>query len=530
MKKELYLIAILFFGLACNPSSSTDPGLDDQGVIEDSGISDTLCGGPCTSPPASYCDDDKTRVYYDSDGHCVEGQCVYTKQTETCSEQCISGVCGDPIELYVDANNSGNEDGTIQAPYRTISAALASTANPAFIFVAQGNYQEELDIRGRAIELTGGYLGASTADYKAGKSGDFTTYEPTTQITRVDAPIGPTVRVSQTGALKLSGMIITGAGRGVECETSSLAIFDSQIKGNHVPELNGGGVFTSECTFFMENSIVSENIGLRGGGIATEGGKIGLEDNDITNNEGKGDHGGGLYLVSGDLTFYKNRVEGNSVGISVGYGWGGGIALIGMKGSLSYNTVSANKATTYGSGVFVDDGSIVSLKNELYFENYCADGGAAIYVDGLNETTFSKAEFINITVADHQCQGGLGQGILVEASDVKIRNAIFWNNGPSEIFLASGTLDIRYSNAPTQEQGEGNISQAPLFVVDDNAKYHLRSKAGHWDGSDWVNDSETSPCIDSGDPNDSFSSEQTPNGGRINMGVYGGTAQASRSE
>ncbi|MCK4627814.1 MAG: PD40 domain-containing protein [Sedimentisphaerales bacterium] len=46
----------------------------------------------------------------------------------------------------------------------------------------------------------------------------------------------------------------------------------------------------------------------------------------------------------------------------------------------------------------------------------------------------------------------------------------------------------------------------------------------------WVVDDETSPCIDGGDPATYPMDEPNPNGGRINMGAYGGTGQASKSE
>jgi hypothetical protein len=45
----------------------------------------------------------------------------------------------------------------------------------------------------------------------------------------------------------------------------------------------------------------------------------------------------------------------------------------------------------------------------------------------------------------------------------------------------------------------------------------------------WVKDDVTSPCIDSGDPGSPVADEPFPNGGRINMGAYGGTAEASKS-
>ena len=46
----------------------------------------------------------------------------------------------------------------------------------------------------------------------------------------------------------------------------------------------------------------------------------------------------------------------------------------------------------------------------------------------------------------------------------------------------------------------------------------------------WVLDDATSPCVDTGDPAADFASERRPNGGRLNVGAYGGTAFASMSE
>ena len=48
--------------------------------------------------------------------------------------------------------------------------------------------------------------------------------------------------------------------------------------------------------------------------------------------------------------------------------------------------------------------------------------------------------------------------------------------------------------------------------------------------SGWVFDyCANSPCIDAGDPGDSVGGETQPHGDKINMGAYGGTAQASKS-
>jgi len=64
-----------------------------------------------------------------------------------------------------------------------------------------------------------------------------------------------------------------------------------------------------------------------------------------------------------------------------------------------------------------------------------------------------------------------------------------------------------------------------------NGDYHLKSQAGRWDpvAESWVRDEVTSPCIDAGDPTGPIGHEPFPTGGIVNMGAYGGTAEASKS-
>ena len=59
--------------------------------------------------------------------------------------------------------------------------------------------------------------------------------------------------------------------------------------------------------------------------------------------------------------------------------------------------------------------------------------------------------------------------------------------------------------------------------------YHLKSENGRWSGVQWINDTDTSPCVDAGDPTSDYSNEPTPNGNRVNIGAFGNTAEASKS-
>jgi len=129
-------------------------------------------------------------------------------------------------------------------------------------------------------------------------------------------------------------------------------------------------------------------------------------------------------------------------------------------------------------------------------------------------------------------------------------NCILWDNsGPngSQIYANNNTLFISYSNVQGGWPGLGNIDAVPLFVregywdlngtpedPDDDffveGDYHLKSESGRWDpnSESWVIDSVTSPCIDTGNPGCELGEEPLSiHNVRINMGAYGGTADAS---
>ena len=117
-------------------------------------------------------------------------------------------------------------------------------------------------------------------------------------------------------------------------------------------------------------------------------------------------------------------------------------------------------------------------------------------------------------------------------SEFTIMNSILWNGG-QEVWTDSDVSQIQifYSNIQGGWLGNGNIDKDPLFANSDDGDFHLRSQAGRWDPNSeaWIIDDVTSPCIDAGDPNSPIMHEPFANGGVINMGAYGGTAEASKS-
>ena len=121
-----------------------------------------------------------------------------------------------------------------------------------------------------------------------------------------------------------------------------------------------------------------------------------------------------------------------------------------------------------------------------------------------------------------------GAAMINFYSSPAVTNCIFWGDVTKEIINAGiGSPSFTYCDVQDGYAGTGNIKKDPLFVG--GGDFHLQSQGGHWASSDWVNDSQTSPCIDAGNPASDFSNEPSPNGGQINMGAYGNTAQASKT-
>lgn len=202
-------------------------------------------------------------------------------------------------------------------------------------------------------------------------------------------------------------------------------------------------------------------------------------------------------------------------------------------------------------GVGWQGGAIVCSQSSPTVMNCLIVGNRAT---GLNAAavycTDSDALFVNCTIADND-SSGLGGGFCLFRSDVVLVNSILWGNTPGDILLDSTSeASISYSDVADGWSGTGNLSEDPLFArrgswIDPNdpaaivrpddpgvvwmdGDYHLLSQAGRWDPKtqSWVEDETISVCIDTGDPASPVGHELS--GAVINMGAYGGTAQASK--
>ena len=100
-----------------------------------------------------------------------------------------------------------------------------------------------------------------------------------------------------------------------------------------------------------------------------------------------------------------------------------------------------------------------------------------------------------------------------------------------------------YPRIPQWTRGSGqqdtySLGVDPLFHDPASGHFHLRSKAGRYDPTtgQWTNDvsgselPDFSPLIDMGSPQTAWSNEPAPHGSRRNIGLYGNTPLASKSD
>lgn len=201
---------------------------------------------------------------------------------------------------------------------------------------------------------------------------------------------------------------------------------------------------------------------------------------------------------------------------------------------------SGEEFTGHGAAMCNSSYSHPVVNSSTFSQNSADDTGGAVY------STYSGATFTNCTFAANSAVQGnalacnsYGQKY---PSDLQIMNCILWDGG-GEIWSNDGSeIKISYSDLEGGQTavydpcervvwGDGNIEADPLFAQPEGGDHHLKSQAGRWDPEtqSCVKDDVTSPCIDTGDPTSPIGAEPFPNGGRINMGAYGGTAEASKS-
>jgi len=251
----------------------------------------------------------------------------------------------------------------------------------------------------------------------------------------------------------------------------------------------------------------------------------------IENNTIRGSYYEAIYVYSGSNNYMirNNTIEGCTSP------WSYGIKIFNSRrGQIKDNYINN---TYHGLYFQYDVGGSKKQENDTVSNNiisYCTLSAIDINKNRDDDGTWTIKN--NVLYA---CQDGISySGVDIPNSTINIKNNIIVNNSGYGLNIKHDVdTNIEYNdvwgnalgNYNNTSAGTGDISEDPLFADPDNGDFHLKSEAGRWNGTDWVNDNETSPCIDAGDPNSTYSNETYPHGQRINIGAYGNTPEASKS-
>jgi len=230
---------------------------------------------------------------------------------------------------------------------------------------------------------------------------------------------------------------------------------------------------------------------------------------------------------------------------------GGALLLVDASPVIRACTFADNAASQHGGAVCSLDGNPQFV--ECRFENNEArESGGAVYArsDGVtgircvftgNTARTGGAVLVrgsstwdHCTLSANEADQGPALACLDPyngAGNMQLSHCILRDGDSGISVQGSGCVEAVYSDVQGGWPGLGNIDIDPLFADPNSGDFHLKSQAGRWDeaNGNWVQDDVTSPCIDAGDPNSPIGYDPFPNGGVINMGAYGGTAQASKS-
>jgi len=244
---------------------------------------------------------------------------------------------------------------------------------------------------------------------------------------------------------------------------------------------------------FYGNNITSEGYGGAGIQIQKEGN---VYNNTIyrTALSGIWIFGSGTYSPSStNASVHHNQIY--DTGTNTGSGNIGGVVSDGFNATIENNVIDG----AYGAGI--------AQKN--VYSSSPLNGSGYVIIARNNIIT-------NIQSSSAEGNGVGVSNFLKDTHSFVLQNNCFYNNSGGN-----------YSDV---DAGLGDIQADPQYADRNNRDYHLKSKAGRWNGIDWVNDSVNSPCIDAGYSLSDYSKEPEPNGDIINIGSDGNTGYASKSE
>jgi len=423
--------------------------------------------------------------------------------------------------LYVDANAPKDanvpQNGSLECPYDTVQEAIDATLPGDTVILLPGTYKgdgnRDIDFKGKAITV------------RSTEPNDPLTVESTV-IDCEGTPEEPhrafLFLSGEKASSVLAGLTLTNGY--TNASGGAIFILASPTLKNLTLTMNyadwGGAICCSGRPTLVNLRLIMNSSPGAGGAIGIFGNPL-LKNCTFIENRSFC-QGGAVDIQSSNPTFVKCTFISNITERSQGG------AIANMSGDVTIiscvftrnSALSASAIYTTGTYLeYIEDWGYIDPQTGKYIPN-----PMPIIIDIYGNTSIQNCTFTE-NFSEFISSSSIGAEFYCEAN---LSNCIVWGNGTRQL---SGNITVSYSDIEGGWDGECNIDTDPLFADATNGDCHLKSQAGRWDTSSqgWVMDDVTSPCIDAGDPSGPIGDEPSPNGGRINMGAYGGTAEASKS-
>ena len=440
------------------------------------------------------------------------------------------------------------------------------------------------------LTLKGGFAGAEgTSGVRADDAwSTFHGRDAVTNLVSIAATSG-TVRLERLAIMRALEHGVISDGKAVDMEVADCRIVENGLMKNlgHAGTLYGRGLYAVGTT---ASKLVITNCEFAGqlsgkrhtGGYTYENGcaafiktyKVVKMDDTLfitnglhTSRNGRGGtvtQGGGIYFYDAPIVANRCRFIGNS--------------------GTQHTTGSGDVfhlGNNCGGSVFSNCLFLANYQNGFNEPVESGNGAGTIQVD--LATAAKTVDFVNCTFAFNRTIGKDNAGaICVGTGTVTVRDSIFWANiaptnssgtattsaGDVRVRGAGGAVYfdhclMRSKEAPWVSALTGATLQFADVICDDplfasstedvlamankpinlphcENKYgfewtndirtidvHLRSSGGRWLDGAWTKDAEDSPAINVGAG--PVRDEPDPNGGIVNLGFYGGTAEASKT-
>lgn len=349
-----------------------------------------------------------------------------------CAGALLAGTAGTPAAARTwTVATDGSGDFTL------IQDAIDTAAYGDRIEIATGAYDENLDLRGKVIDLVG-VAGAGATVVDGGERREVL------EIPSTGGGVPRIEGITLTGGI---GKIVRGPvpdgryGGGVFIELAAPEFVDCVIEDNRADA--GGGVFVLSGAPTFTRCTIRDNVAGTGAGVALHVDRgARFVECAITGNAGV--FGGGIDTFQGNGTFERCRIAGNSASE--------GAALRALE-------------RDYGGGSVTIDGCLLA-------RNYGDYGSALVIEQG-------SADVRSTTIAANE-----GPGAIVEvwSGSLRLSDTIVSRMGSAQIGVCTGDAEVEAScvvayapgvGIPACMDGPTVLRADPLFCNPENEDYHL---------------------------------------------------------